>query len=61
MKKKVVMFLLLISIYIILTFICGSKVFATNQTTSTDINSIDSNQYPQIKVSHFHLLFHHLH
>ena len=49
MKKKVVMFLLLISIYIILTFICGSKVFAINQTTSTDINSIDSNQYPQIK------------
>ena len=47
-KKLLVIFILIIS-YIIINLICGDKVFAITQTTSTDINSIDSNQYPQIK------------
>lgn len=51
MKKKkilLVIFILIIT-YILISFICKSEVFAINQTTTTDINSIDSNQYPQIK------------
>ena len=52
MKKNVktllVIFILIIS-YIIINLICGNKAFALTQNTSTDINSIDSNQYPQIK------------
>lgn len=50
MKKKtiLVIFLLIIS-YIIINLVYGSKVFAINQTTTTDINSIDSNKYPGIK------------
>ena len=47
-KKILVIFILILS-YIILNLIWGSKAFAINQTTTTDINSIDSNQYPQIK------------
>lgn len=47
-KKLLVIFLLIIS-YIIINLICGSKVLAVSQTTTTDINSIDSNKYPQIK------------
>ena len=47
-KKILVIFILIIS-YIILNFIWSNKAFAVNQTTTTDINSIDSNQYPQIK------------
>ena len=52
MKKNVktllVIFILIIS-YIIINLICGNKAFALTQTTTTDINSIDSNKYPQIK------------
>lgn len=46
---------ILISYTIINLIICGNKAFAEtkqteiNQTVSTDINSIDSNKYPQIK------------
>ena len=47
-KKLLIIFILIIS-YIIINLICGNKVFAISQTTSTDINSIDSNKYPQIK------------
>lgn len=47
-KKLLVIFILIIS-YIIINLICGNVAFAITQTTSTDINSIDSNQYPQIK------------
>jgi len=47
-KRLLVIFILIIS-YIIINLICGNKAFALTQNTSTDINSIDSNQYPQIK------------
>ena len=47
-KKLIVIFILIIS-YIILNFIMGNKAYALTQTTTTDINSIDSNLYPQIK------------
>ena len=47
-KKLLVIFILIIS-YIIINLICGNTAFAVTQTTSTDINSIDSNLYPQIK------------
>ena len=47
-KKLLLIFILIIS-YIIINLICGNEVFAISQTTSTDINSIDSNQYPKIK------------
>ena len=47
-KKLLAIFILIIS-YIIINLICGNTAFAVNQTTSTDINAIDSNQYPQIK------------
>ena len=47
-KRLLVIFILIMS-YIIINLICGNKAFAVNQTVSTDINSIDSNQYPQIK------------
>lgn len=47
--KRLLMFFILIISYIILNIICGNEVFAITQTTTTDINSIDSNQYPQIK------------
>lgn len=47
-KKLLAIFILIIS-YIIINLICGNRVFAITQTTSTDINSIDSNKYPQIK------------
>lgn len=47
-KKLLAIFILIIS-YIIINLICGNEAFAITQTTSTDINSIDSNKYPQIK------------
>ena len=47
-KKLLVIFILIIS-YIIINLICGNTAFAVTQTISTDINSIDSNLYPQIK------------
>lgn len=47
-KKLLAIFILIIS-YIIINLICGNTAFAVTQTTSTDINSIDLNQYPQIK------------
>lgn len=47
-KKLLAIFILIIS-YIIINLICGNEVLAITQTTSTDINSIDSNKYPQVK------------
>ena len=47
-KRLLVIFILIMS-YIIINLICGNKAFAVNQTVSTDINSINSSQYPQIK------------
>ena len=47
-KKLLVISILIISC-IIINLICGNEVFAITQTTSTDLNSIDSNKYPQIK------------
>ena len=47
-KKILVIFILIVS-YIILNFVFENKAFAVTQTITTDINSIDSNQYPQIK------------
>lgn len=52
MKKRIKKLLIILAIiisYIIINLICGNKVFAIAQTSTTDINSIDSNQYPQIK------------
>lgn len=47
--RKILVILILIISYIIISFIWSNKSYAINQTTTTDINSIDSNQYPQIK------------
>lgn len=47
-KKLLGIFILIIS-YIIINLICGNIAFAVTQTTTEDINSIDTNQYPQIK------------
>ena len=47
--RKILVIFVLIVAYIIISFIWSGKVFAVSQTTTTDINSIDSNQYPQIK------------
>lgn len=47
-KRLLVIFILIMS-YIIINLVCGNKALAVNQTVSTDINSIDSNKYPQIK------------
>ena len=48
MKKKILVTFILINI-ILITFIYNNAVFAANQTATTDINSIDSKQYPQLK------------
>ena len=47
--RKILVIFVLIVAYIIINLIWSGKVFAVSQTTTTDINSIDSNQYPQIK------------
>lgn len=47
--KKILVILILIVSYIIINLICGNRAYAINQTTTTDINSIDPNKYPQIK------------
>ena len=50
--KKLLVILILIISYIIINIVNGSNefsAFAVNQIMSDDINSIDSNQYPQIK------------
>ena len=47
-KKILVIFGLIIS-YIIISFIFSNKSFAISQSISTDINSINSSQYPQVK------------
>lgn len=47
-KKLLGIFILIIS-YIIINLICGNTALAVTQTTSTDVNAIDSNKYPQIK------------
>ena len=47
--KKLLGFLVLIISYIFINLICGNSALAVTQTTSTDINSIDTNKYPQIK------------
>ena len=48
-KLKILVIFILIISYIIINLVCSNKAFAVNQSTSTDINSIDSNKYPQIK------------
>ena len=50
--KKLLVILILIISYMVINTIFENEnfsAFAVNQTVSTDINSIDSNQYPQIK------------
>ena len=47
MKKILIIFILII--YILMFSIFEIKSYAIEQTVSADINSIDSNQYPQIK------------
>lgn len=47
-RKTLIIFILMMT-YIIISLICGNKSYAISQTTTTDINSINSNQYPQIK------------
>ena len=50
--KKLLFILVLIISYMVVNIMSGSgqfSVFAVNQSVPTDINSIDSNQYPQIK------------
>ena len=50
--KKLLVILILIISYMVINIIFENEnfsAFAVNQTVSTDINSIDSNQYPQIK------------
>ena len=50
--KKLLFILVLIISYMVVNIMSGSErfsAFAVNQSVSTDINSIDSNQYPQIK------------
>lgn len=50
--KKLLFILVLIISYMVVNIMSGSErfsAFAVSQSVSTDINSIDSNQYPQIK------------
>ena len=49
MINKVILILKILLIIVLLFCFIGSNSFAISQTTSTDINSIDSNTYPQIK------------
>ena len=49
MQKKILVIFILIMSYIIVNFIYSNNVFAVNQTITTDLNSIDSIQYPEIK------------
>ena len=48
-SKKILLFFLIIMSYIIISLICCNKTYAVTQTISTDINSINTNKYPQIK------------
>ncbi len=47
--RKILVIFVLIVAYILINFIWSGKAFAISQSSTTDINSIDSNQYPQIK------------
>ena len=47
--KKIFIILILVITCISMNPILGNKALAINQTETNDINSIDSNQYPQIK------------
>ena len=47
--EKIFIILILVITCMVMNPICVNKVFAINQTETNDINSIDSNQYPQIK------------
>ena len=47
--EKIFIILILVITCIIMNPILGNKALAINQTETNDINSIDSNQYPQIK------------
>ena len=47
MLKKIIIIMLL-TVYILISLM-SSVVFAVNQSSTTDINSVDSNQYPLIK------------
>ena len=49
MRRKIIVIIVLVQIIMLLLCFIGNKSFAVNQSTSSDINSIDSNQYPQIK------------
>ena len=49
MINKVILILKILLIIVLLFCFIESNSFAISQTTSTDINSIDSNTYPQIK------------
>ena len=49
MRRKIIVIIALVQIIMLLLCFIGNKSFAVNQSTSSDINSIDSNQYPQIK------------
>ena len=42
-RKTLIIFILMMT-YIIISLICGNKSYAISQTTTTDINSINSNQ-----------------
>lgn len=47
--KKILVISILIIVYITINLIYGNKTFAVEQSFSTDINSVDSKKYPQIK------------
>ncbi len=47
--RKILLILILFITYIIVSFVWSNKSFAITQTVTTDVNSIDSSQYPQIK------------
>ena len=47
--EKIFIILILVITCISMNPILGNKALAINQTETNDINSIDSNQYPQIK------------
>ena len=49
MKKKILVIFRLILTYIIICLALSSEVFAISQSVSSDFNSINSGEYPQIK------------
>ena len=49
MKKKVLLFFILIISYVLISLVFSNQVMAVNQIMGTDINSINSDKYPQFK------------